>query len=203
MIKPTVGRVVLYTPLPQMERTFPHEQPFAAIITYVWNDGLVNLLVMRDDGATFPKTSVPLVHEGEPAQGQCGWMPYQKGQAAKTEAAEAKVSGATGTCFSPATLLTDAELAIAMAARSFPRVTEDVVNGVIVKDDYAVIGTLTVCVLTLRNGFNVVGQSACVDPRNFDEAIGRTYARKNAVQQIWQLEGYALAERVRISSENR
>lgn len=199
MIKPTVGRVVLYTPT-DAEKTVGHTQPFAAIITRVWSDSMVNLFIIRDDGMASGKPSIRLVADGEVAPGQCGWMPYQKGQAAKTEAAEAKVAGAA--MFSDATLLDDNELAAAVAARSFPRVTEDVINGVIVKDDYAVIGTLTVCVLTLRNGFNVVGQSACVDPRNFDAQIGRTYARKNAVQQIWQLEGYALAERVRISAGN-
>lgn len=51
---------------------------------------------------------------------------------------------------------------------------------------------LTFCVLTLRNGFTVTGESACASPENFDAEIGRKVARENAVQKIWPLMGYAL-----------
>lgn len=56
--------------------------------------------------------------------------------------------------------------------------------------------TLTVCILTLQNGFNVVGTSACVDPANYDQALGESIARKKAAEQIWQLEGYLLRQRL-------
>lgn len=100
-------------------------------------------------------------------------------------------------------VLDDAELTAAMATCEFPRVTPEVIQAVIKGESYFVDDTLTICVLTLRNGFKVIGQSACVDPRNFNESIGRTYARKNAEQQIGQLEGYALSERMRMAVENR
>nr|WP_321482824.1 Gp49 family protein [uncultured Cohaesibacter sp.] len=51
---------------------------------------------------------------------------------------------------------------------------------------------LTFCVLVLKNGFTVVGKSACASPENFDEDIGRKVARQNAVQEIRPLEGYRL-----------
>lgn len=51
---------------------------------------------------------------------------------------------------------------------------------------------LTICVLTLRNGFTVTGESACASPENFDAEIGRNIARQNAVQKIWPLMGYEL-----------
>jgi hypothetical protein len=51
---------------------------------------------------------------------------------------------------------------------------------------------LTFCVLVLRNGFTVTGESACASPENFDAEIGRKIARQNAVQKIWPLMGYAL-----------
>ena len=51
---------------------------------------------------------------------------------------------------------------------------------------------LTFCVLTLRNGFTVTGESACASPENFDAEIGRKIARENAVQKIWPLMGYQL-----------
>ena len=51
---------------------------------------------------------------------------------------------------------------------------------------------LTFCVLTMRNGFTVTGESACASPENFDAEIGRKIARQNAVQKIWPLLGYEL-----------
>lgn len=51
---------------------------------------------------------------------------------------------------------------------------------------------LTFCVLLLRNGFTVTGESACASPENFDAEIGRKIARQNAVQKIWPLMGYEL-----------
>ena len=55
---------------------------------------------------------------------------------------------------------------------------------------------LTFCVLVLRNGFTVTGESACASPENFDPELGRKIARQNAVQKIWPLMGYALKERL-------
>ena len=55
---------------------------------------------------------------------------------------------------------------------------------------------LTFCVLVLRNGFTVTGESACASPENFDAEIGRKIARQNAVQKLWPLMGYALKERL-------
>ena len=56
--------------------------------------------------------------------------------------------------------------------------------------------TLTVCALTLRNGFQVVGHSAAASPENFDAEIGRKIARDNARQKIWALEGYLLRSKL-------
>lgn len=55
---------------------------------------------------------------------------------------------------------------------------------------------LTFCVLVLRNGFTVTGESACASPENFDPEIGRRVARANAVQKMWPLMGYALKDRL-------
>jgi hypothetical protein len=52
--------------------------------------------------------------------------------------------------------------------------------------------TLTICVLTLQNGFMVTGQSACADPASFDAAVGRRLAREDAMKMVWMFEGYAL-----------
>lgn len=55
---------------------------------------------------------------------------------------------------------------------------------------------LTICVLVLRNGFTVTGESACASPENFDAELGRKIARDNARNKIWAFEGYALRNRL-------
>lgn len=55
---------------------------------------------------------------------------------------------------------------------------------------------LTFCVLTLRNGFTVTGESACANPQNFNAEIGRKIARENAINKVWSLMGYALRSRL-------
>ena len=62
------------------------------------------------------------------------------------------------------------------------------------------LNTLTFCVLVLRNGFTVTGESACASPENFDAEIGRKIARANAEQKIWPLMGYELKERLHQAS---
>lgn len=60
------------------------------------------------------------------------------------------------------------------------------------EDSHQSMYLLTFCVLVLRNGFTVTGESACASPKNFDAEIGRKIARQNAVQKIWPLMGYEL-----------
>lgn len=58
------------------------------------------------------------------------------------------------------------------------------------------LSLLTFCVLVLRNGFTVTGESACASPENFDADIGRKIARENAVNKIWPLMGYELRSKL-------
>lgn len=55
---------------------------------------------------------------------------------------------------------------------------------------------LTFCVLVLKNGFTVTGESACASPENFNSEIGRKIARQNAVAKIWPLMGYQLCQKL-------
>lgn len=64
------------------------------------------------------------------------------------------------------------------------------------EDDRAKLRTTTLCWLTLQNGFTVLGKSAVVSPANFNVADGRKYAREDAVGQLWQVMGFALADRL-------
>lgn len=59
------------------------------------------------------------------------------------------------------------------------------------------LNLLTFCVLVLRNGFTVTGESACVSPENFDAEIGRRIAREHAVEKLWPLLGFRLADRLK------
>lgn len=79
-----------------------------------------------------------------------------------------------------------------------PRLTPDLIDSTIVGEDYYVFPgtTVTVCCLTLNNGFNVTGESAAASPNNFNEEIGRKIARENARDKIWALEGYLLKQRL-------
>lgn len=79
-----------------------------------------------------------------------------------------------------------------------PRITPKDIDNTIVSADYYVFPNtqLTVCSITLRNGFNVTGESACASPENFDEEIGRSIAFNNAKEKIWQLEGYLLKQKL-------
>ena len=58
------------------------------------------------------------------------------------------------------------------------------------------LNLLTFCVLVLRNGFTVTGESACASPENFNAEIGRKIARDSAVQKVWPLMGYALKQQL-------
>lgn len=79
-----------------------------------------------------------------------------------------------------------------------PRLNPQMIDETIVSEQYHVFPntTLTVCALTLRNGFIVVGESAAASPENFNQEIGRKIARDNARNKIWALEGYLLREKL-------
>jgi hypothetical protein len=78
-----------------------------------------------------------------------------------------------------------------------PRVTPEHIESVIDKKAFHVLEhTLTICILTLKNGFTVTGESACASPENFDAELGKKIARSNAVDKIWALEGYLLKQRL-------
>ena len=79
-----------------------------------------------------------------------------------------------------------------------PRVTPQRIDEVIAKEQFHVFegSQLTVCCLTLNNGFTVTGESACASPENFDAELGRKIARDNARNKIWALEGYLLKQRI-------
>lgn len=79
-----------------------------------------------------------------------------------------------------------------------PRLTPQQIDSMIDKVEFHVFPgtTLTVCAMTLRNGFIVTGESAAASPENFNREIGEKIARENARNKIWALEGYRLRQRI-------
>ena len=78
-----------------------------------------------------------------------------------------------------------------------PRLTPDLIESKIVKEEYHLLtDVLTVCVLTLENGFTVTGEAACASPANYNKEIGDRIARDNAKEKIWVLEGYLLKQKL-------
>jgi len=79
-----------------------------------------------------------------------------------------------------------------------PRLTPEHVDSVIKEVYYHRVPntTLTLCVLTLQNGFQVTGESAAASLENFDQELGEKIAFQNAREQIWRLEGYLLKQKL-------
>lgn len=106
MIKPTVGRVLWYWPTAEDIKSgmFAYEgsdQPFAASVTFVHGDRMVNLSVTDHGGIVWGKRSVTLLQEGDKVRDRSGyaeWMPYQKGQAVKTEQLEQRLAYDSSKC---------------------------------------------------------------------------------------------------------
>lgn len=79
-----------------------------------------------------------------------------------------------------------------------PRITPQRIEEVIAGEQYHVFegSCLTVCCLTLKNGFTVTGESACASPANFNAELGQKIARQKAQDKIWALEGYLLRQQL-------
>ncbi len=79
-----------------------------------------------------------------------------------------------------------------------PRLTPEYIDDQILAEQFYIFpGTsLTVCALTLQNGFQVIGKSAPVSAENFDEDLGRKISREDARRQIWAFEGYLLKSKL-------
>ena len=69
--------------------------------------------------------------------------------------------------------------------------------------DKANLSLITICIIILENGFKVEGASACVDPANYNEDIGRECAFENAFNKIWELEGYMLRQTLHEKAESQ
>ena len=79
------------------------------------------------------------------------------------------------------------------------RITLDSMLAKIVYEEFIhpqTIEHMTICVLTTENGFALVGKSTPADPENFNEELGKKFAKEDALRQMWPLEAYLLRERM-------
>lgn len=85
-----------------------------------------------------------------------------------------------------------------LAPQDLPRLLIADIEAAISKEQYHVFDgtTLTVCCLTLRNGFTVTGTSACIHYVDFNAELGRKYAREEAFKRAWDHEAYMLKQRM-------
>lgn len=95
--------------------------------------------------------------------------------------------------------------------RTAPRVSLDEIKANIAAEAYFTAGEvgvalnipmheaaslLTICILTVENGFTLIGKSAPASAANFDADLGRKLAYEDAIRQIWPLMGYALRQKL-------
>lgn len=78
-----------------------------------------------------------------------------------------------------------------------PRLTPELINTTIEKKEFHIFKPVTtVCCLTLKNGYTVIGKSACASLENFNKELGEKIAEANAREKIWELEGYLLKQKL-------
>jgi len=76
------------------------------------------------------------------------------------------------------------------------RLTPDDIDNLIEDVSYQVFhDRMTICILRLKNGFLLAGESSCISKENFNQEIGEKIAFQNARNKIWMLEGYSLMQK--------
>ena len=197
--RPAVGRKVWFHPAELLRaelKVFDRTQPCDATILYAWNDTRVNLLVLGPTGLTQRLMSVTLLRPGETPSadalrfGYAEWMPMpcQSGQAAE-----------------PATLLTPAVIDRAVSSTHYFTAAQGLVGEMLDRveldcpdaadRDIKALARLTFCVLVMRDGMTVTGESVFSGPDGFDAAIARRVARANAIAKAWPREASRLEGR--------
>lgn len=95
-------------------------------------------------------------------------------------------------------VISDEELELLLASSPAERITRELIYSKIKGVEYIVRDTLTLCIITLTNGFKATGEAACVDAKNYNKLIGEKISYENAFSQLWKLFGFLLAEKASI-----
>jgi hypothetical protein len=98
-------------------------------------------------------------------------------------------------------LLNDNELELKLRTSPADRVTQEYMESRIeqvvftaMKEVSRADDCTTICTIYLDNGYTVRGESACVNPENYNSEIGERIAYDNAINALWPLFGFLLAE---------
>lgn len=82
-----------------------------------------------------------------------------------------------------------------------PRVTLESIEQAIGSTDWFVLAGATgnsdhayttICVVTMKNGFIVIGHSTPASQANFNAEFGKKLAYENCIRQLWPLMGFEL-----------
>ena len=92
--------------------------------------------------------------------------------------------------------LTSAECKTILADAKAPHVTEEGIKAKIKDVEYLYKKLITICIITMKNDFVVMGMTAPANAENYNVEIGKRYAYDNAFRQLWQLEGYLFRETI-------
>lgn len=111
-----------------------------------------------------------------------------------------QATGGSANCQPPAPKLTPSDIERAIVTEHYFTAAEGLANREVAPLTGDVIRSLdhvTFCVLILANGAKVTGVNyGPVSAANFNPQIGREYARKAAVEKVWELEGYLLRDKL-------
>ena len=80
---------------------------------------------------------------------------------------------------------------------NIPRLTPAHINEQVVAHEFHVFPdtTVTVCLMTLRNGAKVIGYNyGSIDPEAQNWELGKNNAYFTALEKVWELEGYLLRD---------
>lgn len=93
-------------------------------------------------------------------------------------------------------MLNDQQLDAAIKACPAERVTKEYIESRVKETTFTRFSeTVTICQITLDNGYSVRGESACVNPENYNQEIGERIAHDNAFNKLWPMFGFLLAEK--------
>lgn len=93
-------------------------------------------------------------------------------------------------------IISDKEVENILANSPMPIVTKNYIKGRISNINFTGLqGTTTHCQITLDNGYSTTGESACVNPENFNKELGEKLSYEQAFNKLWPLFGFLLAEK--------
>jgi hypothetical protein len=192
---PEARAVALRDLAPYLDRYRSHKQVWGAVILGFDPRGALYLLGANNEQIVY-RPPDEFFARARPSHGDY-LVVYGDGYVSHTPAA-AFVEGNTLMASEPKMTGEQRDQALA-ASPSNDRITPETIKARIARVEYMGLGgTVTICSITLDNGYSVRGESACVDPANYRRDVGEKIAYDNAFRELWPLFGFLLAERLHV-----